>query len=309
VGKSKNMQNKTLENCNKCKVGYIYDVEKLCKSCPVLKDIESNIENAIKKFVLFKSIQRRETLKEYLKKKINEGTKLLEDIINWEKDGQVEFTLNRNALLLSWKSVIKYYSDQLEPTEKENANTDTENIALNNVKIFIDDFIEGIKYLQQNDSNEQCIMNIRENKPDKETSFRYSFKKFFDARCKHAIIIPEPEKGKTRIDLKIIHKELGEKIIEFKGWWNHKKEDVASQICGYLTDFEKDGYIFMINDLKQKDITKEYKEIILSEKSNYIQESWIVHNYKNTDFKYFESKHKFSTKEKIIYHFIFNVYF
>lgn len=174
---------------------------------------------------------------------------------------------------------------------------------------FIQDLITGIRTLQKNDTNEPCIINIRENKPDKESSFRYWFKNFFIARYPAASITAEEEKGDGRIDLKIADKKLGEKIIEFKGWWNHDKKNAAEQICSYLTDFEKDGYIFMINHLQTKEISNDYKALITQPSMRYIEGSWREHKHENTDLVYFESKHQFAVKEKTIYHFIFNAYF
>ena len=174
---------------------------------------------------------------------------------------------------------------------------------------FIKDLVDGFWRLQKNDTNEPCIINVRENKPDKETSFRYWFKNFFGARYPDASVTAEEEKGDGRIDLKISHKLFGEKIIEFKGWWNQDKKNSPEQICSYLTDFEKDGYIFMINHLEKKDIVAEYKELITNPLMNYIADSWIEHKFQNTDMVYFESKHQFVVKEKTVFHFIFNVWF
>jgi hypothetical protein len=173
---------------------------------------------------------------------------------------------------------------------------------------FIEDFLDGIRTLQKNDTNEPCIINVRENKPDKESSFRYWFKNFFAARYKDASVTAEEEKGNGRIDLKVSHKLFGEKIIEFKGWWNQDKRNSPEQICNYLTDFENNGYIFMINHLKSKDISYDYKDLVTQSIQNFIDSSWKEHKFENTDMVYYESKHKFGVKEKIIYHFIFNVF-
>lgn len=118
----------------------------------------------------------------------------------------------------------------------------------------------------------------------------------------------EEEKGKGRIDLKITHKSQGVKIIEFKGWWNYKKKNSAEQLCSYLTDFEKEGYIFMVNH-SNEDISEKYKVLTISPNMNYVENSWKEHKVENADVVYFESKHKFSIKEKTIFHFIFNVNF
>jgi len=174
---------------------------------------------------------------------------------------------------------------------------------------FIQDLVSGMWALQKNDTNEPCIINVRENKSDKETSFRYWFKNFFTARYPKAVVTAEEEKGNGRIDLKISHKTFGEKIIEFKGWWNQDKKSSPEQICSYLTDFEKEGYIFMINHLDKKDIVPAYRELITQTSMNYVDDSWKEHKFENTDMVYYESKHKFAVKVKTIYHFIFNVYF
>ncbi len=171
------------------------------------------------------------------------------------------------------------------------------------------DILNGMRALQKNDTNEACIVNIRENKSDKETSFRYWFKNFFSARYPNASITAEEEKGNGRIDLKISHKLFGEKIIEFKGWWNQDKGNLPEQVCSYLTDFENEGFIIMINHLQKKEIINEYKELITQPSTNYIPKSWKENRFVNTDMLYYESKHKFSAKEKKIYHFVFNVFF
>ncbi len=174
---------------------------------------------------------------------------------------------------------------------------------------FIKDLIDGFWRLHKNDTNEPCIINVREDKPDKETLFRYWFKNFFAARYPNASVTAEEEKGNGRIDLKISHSLFGEKIIEFKGWWNQDKKNSPEQICNYLTDFEKEGYIFMINHLEKKEIAADYKELITQPSMNYIVDSWKEHKFENTDMVYYESKHQFAVKTKTIYHFIFNVYF
>lgn len=174
---------------------------------------------------------------------------------------------------------------------------------------FTRDLINGMWALQKNDTNEPCIMNIRENKPDKETAFRYWFKNYFTARYPAAVVTAEEEKGNGRIDLKVSHKTFGDKIIEFKGWWNQDKRSSPEQICSYLTDFEKEGYIFMINHLEKKAIDADYRQLMTAPSMNYVPDSWREHRIENTDMVYYESKHLFSVKEKTVYHFIFNANF
>ncbi|HVM86690.1 MAG TPA: hypothetical protein VMT76_00785 [Puia sp.] len=173
---------------------------------------------------------------------------------------------------------------------------------------FVKDLIDGIWRLQKNDINEACIVNVREDKAEKEATFRNWFKNFFQARYPEAIVSAEEEKGKRYIDLKITHPGMHEKIVEFKGWWNYDKKNIASQICSHLTDFENAGYVFMINH-KQDEIISSYKELVEDASMNYVEGSWKEIQFQGTDMFYYVSKHKFSAKEKTVYHFIFNVWF
>ena len=172
---------------------------------------------------------------------------------------------------------------------------------------FINDMIDGIELLQNNDTNEPCIVAIREDQPHKESLVRYFFKNFLTGRYKDTVVTAEEEKGDGRIDLKIYAKKIGNKIIEFKGWWNSDKDQLVEQLCGYLSDFENDGYIFMINHNKTKNISSSYQEKIMADAS-FIAGSWKEHLAK-AGFRYFESAHTSAGKVKTIYHFIFNVYF
>ena len=171
---------------------------------------------------------------------------------------------------------------------------------------FIQDLLDGMHLLQRNDSNEPCIMNVRENRPDKETSFRYWFRNFFTARYPLAVITAEEQKGSGRIDLKIVEKKFGDKIIEFKGWWNRDKVEISQQICEYLTDFEDVGYVFMINDRK-KNIQEDYLKIITSTKAQYVFDTLKTHHAAG-GVTYFQTGHRFGPMTKTLYHFIFNVW-
>lgn len=171
---------------------------------------------------------------------------------------------------------------------------------------FIETLMGGVKLLQQNDTNEYCVKNIHANGPDRESAFRYWFKDFITARCVGAVVTAEEEKGNGRIDLKVYTEQIGDIIIEFKGWWNQDKKNVAQQVASYLTDFENKCYVIMINHLP-KDITDEYKLLIEGDGS-YIKDSWKTKKFKNTSAIYFESIHKFTTSEKTIAHIIYNVF-
>lgn len=115
-------------------------------------------------------------------------------------------------------------------------------------------------------------------------------------------------KGNGRIDLKIVDAKIGKKIIEFKGWWNKDKYDIAEQVTGYLTDFEKVGYVLMVNHLKTTDITGAYQKIIESTKTGYVAGSFKEPKHPNTHFTYFVSEHKFGNRSKTLYHLIYRLF-
>ena len=171
-------------------------------------------------------------------------------------------------------------------------------------KDFISDFIEGIQRLQSNDNNEICITNIRSGKLD-ESPFRYCFVTWLTA--KGYTTESESAKGFGRIDLKVQHPSIGKKIVEFKGWWNTDKPGITGQVQSYLTDFEGEGFIFMINNRKT-DITDKYRQMITKPETGYIHNSWENLPFTPTDFVYFKSIHRIGTKEKALYHFIYSVY-
>jgi hypothetical protein len=169
---------------------------------------------------------------------------------------------------------------------------------------FLDYFINGIKELQSQGINQECIRNITDKKY-LESPFRYFFKSILSSI--YESVEAEPEKSNGRIDLKIQDKKLNSSvIIEFKGWWNKDKYNITQQTLGYLTDFEKEGFVFMINHNKKKNIDEEYKSKIIVPQSHYIENSWKEIKYKETDFTFYISEHRFNKKIKILNHFIFN---
>lgn len=174
---------------------------------------------------------------------------------------------------------------------------------------FILNMIEGIRQLQSGDTNEYCIMQVRKGKGDQESQVRYWFRNFLTARYRNSDVTAEEFRGKGHIDLKVFHSHMAPKIIEFKGWWNRDRKTVVKQVANYLTDAEGEGFIFMINHLKEKDISEEYRILVTSEANNYVSGSWKVNNVPNNNIPYFESKHYSGTTVKVIYHLIFNAYF
>lgn len=171
---------------------------------------------------------------------------------------------------------------------------------------FLDYLIRGIQELQNQGENQTCIKNIKE-KRLLESPFRYYFKAILAQNFNS--VEAEPEKGNGRIDLKVQDTRFSSpKIIEFKGWWNKDKYNIADQILGYLTDFEEAGYVIMINHLKNKTIKDEYQSFIFNPKTNYISNSWKTETYRDTNYTFYTSKHLIGENEKLLYHFIFDVF-
>lgn len=164
-------------------------------------------------------------------------------------------------------------------------------------RIFLNDFLNAIHVMLE----EEIKLDLQEGKR-KEDPFRTWVWRWF----KGLGYIAEREslKGGGHIDLKVHTKEEGLKIIEFKGWWNPKRKTVIQQTCKYLTDFEGDAYIFMINH-KKVSIESMYKLIVEDRASGYITSTWASH--KVSSFSYFTSEHQLGAKKKMIYHFIYNI--
>ncbi len=204
---------------------------------------------------------------------------------------------------LSGGQVAKYYIDSIK---KLAAEVPKENGLKVKEKVFdfVTDFIDGIKLLQSQDINADCIRKLKEENKKDESSFRYWFQMCLT--MKGYCAEPEPQKGNGRIDLKVMHSTISNKIIEFKGWWNNDKKEIINQLYGYLTEFEGEGYIFMINNTKEN-IVEKYKELIIPSEMKYIDNTWEEILVEPTEYSYFKSKHNF-TRIKTVYHFIFSVY-
>lgn len=111
------------------------------------------------------------------------------------------------------------------------------------------------------------------------------------------------------MDLKFYHPGMPHKVIEFKGWWNFDKKDVAKQTVGYLTDFEGEGYIFMINHLPVTDIAGKYRDLLEKPEMAYEAGSWTAWPVDNSAYTYYSSRHRFGGQTKLLYHFIFNAFY
>ena len=169
-------------------------------------------------------------------------------------------------------------------------------------KNFLDDFIRGIEHLTTLNNRNVAIKNILEGVKH-EAPFRDFFSSWFEAQ--NYMTNSEPLIGNNHIDLKIEHLSIPKKIIEFKGWWNPHKYVIIQQLFNYLTQFDGEGYVFIINH-SGKNIEERYRQNITKEQNGYFEE-WESIPYKQTAFKYFVSKHKFDGQTKIVYHFILQI--
>lgn len=172
-------------------------------------------------------------------------------------------------------------------------------------KPFIKDFLDGIHKLQKSRDKKDFIENVKSGKSKNEAPFCNWFDDFFYGR-KYATEVEPPKEG-GRIDLRISHSSISDKIIEFKGWWNSDKKEIVKQVHEYLTEFEDEGFIFLIND-KQKSITNEYRKLIEDAETNYEVNSWQEIPNSPTGYSYFKSVHQLGEKRKTLFHFIYSLW-
>lgn len=110
--------------------------------------------------------------------------------------------------------------------------------------------------------------------------------------------------GRTDLVIKMNNNE--QKIIEFKIWGRNDYKEVVQQITErYLTEFDSDGYIIMVNGNK-KSITDKYIDYITDEKARYIDNS--LNEYTISNFSFYKTRHKTVFNEYKIYHFIYNIF-
>lgn len=202
-----------------------------------------------------------------------------------------------------WHDDLLFIENAIRIAEN-NVSDSNKNESLDYNADFIDSILKGIKELQNQDINAECIRLVKTEKIKHEAQFRNWFKTYFSS--KYAFVNAEPEKGNGRIDLKIEDPKVNTKIIEFKGWWNNDKKQVINQISNYLTDFESDGFIIVIND-KKKNVDNEYFQLIKSDSIKYVQNTYQVQETLS-GYKYYVSHHYDKIRTKNLYHFIINVY-
>lgn len=169
-------------------------------------------------------------------------------------------------------------------------------------KDFLNDFIRGIEHLTDKNDSEIAIKNIL-NGIEHEGPFRNFFTTWFEAQNYKAC--REPLRGENHIGLKIEHVSITKKIIEFKGWWNPDLEFIIQQLFNYLTQFDGEGYIFIINH-SGKSIDDSYREKITTVENGYVG-GWKCIRHKRTAFRYFLSKHEIDGQTNLVYHFLLNI--
>jgi hypothetical protein len=167
----------------------------------------------------------------------------------------------------------------------------------NEKKNFINDLVNGIQLMEEEEIKEDLVAYGR-----REDSYRNWIWRWF--RKLHYQAERETLKGTGHIDLKIIHPSIGTKVMEFKGWWNDKRKQVIQQTCKYLTEFEEEAFIFIIND-SGKNVVEEYRSIVENIDNGITEEFSQISTGLNKDYKYYKSVHNYYGSKKIIYHFIF----
>ncbi len=193
------------------------------------------------------------------------------------------------------KSIVNVFKKMRASTHQ----TITSNSAIDGL---LNTICKGISILQQDEKKHKCSENIVKG-INLESPFQIFFRSLLSINYECAD--NEVEKANRRIDLKLedSNKLPHRIIVEFKGWWNKDKYSVIEQCLGYVTDFEENAIVFMVNHL-EKTIDKKYKEKVVMNSYSYKKDSWTEVKYKETGYTYFKSEHLDNDKTKTIYHFI-----
>lgn len=229
--------------------------------------------------------------------------KRVDKAISFQIDDYYHFPQSFNGGELA-KFYIENIKDNAKKVVEKNAVRKNDKNGNLKSKNFISDFLLGIKKLQKVGTRKSFIKSIKNNGKKEEAPFRDWFDEWFDAKGYTTEV--EPPKDDGRLDLRISHVTLADKIIEFKGWWNPKKKQILPQVHKYLTEFEKEGYIFMVNSNKGA-IANKYDQVVSSPKMKMTKKFERI-DIPDSDYCYYKSIHKIGGKEKIIYHFIFPVW-
>ncbi|MBK8723455.1 MAG: PD-(D/E)XK nuclease domain-containing protein [Saprospiraceae bacterium] len=136
-----------------------------------------------------------------------------------------------------------------------------------------------------------------------EDDFRSEFYRIFSLNYN---VTSEEESRIGRTDLVVYFSKDNRSIMEFKVLGRNDYKEIINQIYGYLTDSDKEGYILMVNPNRNSEIVDKYKEMIKKTDSGFVSNSF--EELEVNGFKYYKSEHNINVLNKIIYHFILNVY-
>lgn len=296
-------------------------LDELKKKFPTQQTTEQMKENLLQSVACSKGDEIIDEIdKIYLDKSLLTGRKIVligdrKDIFKLGekhiKDGVASISFDKKEYIFpEWKikDIVDCCKDRLRKLKRwQTEETLSPQLSRKNVEnksnSFVQLLITGIKELQERGVKEPFIFNLKNSNEKDESGFRDWFSVFFQ---RHGFVaLPERKKEKGRIDLIVKHDDFGEKKIEFKIWYNPDKKEIVNQIYSYLTDFNNEGYIFMINDMKSQ-IIEEYKCIVTQNLKNNWDGTWDILN--NDGYEYFKSGHNIGANLKTIYHFNFNIY-
>ncbi|MFA6667685.1 MAG: hypothetical protein WCS51_04990 [Bacilli bacterium] len=279
----------------------------------LLGNLESQLQRQRKDDIIVISALKSGAMKvNYSDSSITYNEQVKKTILEWQQQldswSIKNFSVNINDYCKNYTGHLLHddllFIDNAIKIAENNISKLNKNKSIDYNTDFIKSILHGIKELQNQDINAECIRLVKMDKVTHEAKFRDWFKTYLSD--KYASVNAEPEKGNGRIDLKIEDNKINTKIIEFKGWWNTDKKQVISQILNYLTDFESEGFIIIIND-KKKNVEKEYIEIIKSDTGKYMLTKPQVQKTES-GYKYYISYHYDKMRTKTLYHFIINVY-
>jgi len=136
---------------------------------------------------------------------------------------------------------------QTTTSKLENKNIESE---LNNaIENFRKEIMRGMKKLPEYE-----IVSITNSGKRNEDNYRDYFKNFLEGA--DFICIPEQKHQRNYIDLKVRDKSDNVFKMEFKIWSNPDTKEVVKQIRKYLSQFDKVGFIFIINSNESSIIEK-----------------------------------------------------
>ncbi len=255
--------------------GINFNIEKICLN--KTNYVKSNLLNC-----LFELKQIEESYEE------NKGVQIFDNdykkiYINKLKESSYNFCINMKKV----NSSFNVYNDKVCVKNTEFCNLIIR--AIYQMKLHKPDYVRN--YI----ANSSIALQ--------EEDFRDTIGFFFSAIF---YVSSEEWRKEGRTDLIIKMNDNGQKIIEFKIWGRNDYKEVVQQVTErYLTEFDSDGYIIMVNGNK-KSIKDKYIEYITNENAGYIDNS--LNNYTISNFEYYETRHRTAFSEYRIYHFIYNIF-